>query len=106
MRLLSSNDWIPLAEYLGFLVHVRQDKSTDGISFLEKECNYRRNVWDFLSILLKSLCLFVDFQARATNIADESSRVRVSTETRFGSKQPKLEPKLVSALSETRQKGR
>ncbi len=32
----------------------------------------------------------------------ESMAIRVSTETSFISKQPKLEPKLVSALSETR----
>ncbi len=34
--------------------------------------------------------------------ADESPVTRVSFETSFDSKQPKLEPKLVSALSETK----
>jgi hypothetical protein len=37
-----------------------------------------------------------------TTLRNQSSLPRVSSETSFISKQPKLEPKLVSALSETR----
>ncbi len=39
---------------------------------------------------------------RAFPFADANAAARVSSETSFVSKQPKLEPKLVSALSETR----
>jgi hypothetical protein len=47
---------------------------------------------------LRSLCLLCTFVA----VINRFSRSRVSFETSFDSKQPKLEPKLISAPSETK----
>jgi hypothetical protein len=48
-----------------------------------------------------NLAQFLARSLQAT-VDDGTAHTRVSSETSFVSKQPKLEPKLVSALSETR----
>jgi hypothetical protein len=59
---------------------------------------------EYTYIYIDKSCLLVEESYTVRQLDKETERVRnrVSSETSFISKQPKLEPKLVSALSETR----